>query len=99
MSQITLGYQPETLRLILVAGADFTSTLTNRDGDWSPTCVIELRLDDGTSWPATISGDTATWDIDKVAVDQVIAGVRKVALFYTDGAADLCWAKGSVTRA
>lgn len=99
MSSIVLGNAPESLRLILVSDADFVSTLTNSDGNWSGTASIELRFDDDTVWPAVIAANTATWNVDKAVVDAVPSTVRKVSLFYTDGAADLCWAKGTVARA
>ncbi|VXC09174.1 hypothetical protein [Aeromicrobium sp. 9AM] len=97
---ITLGNQPDSLQVVLTRDADFVSTLTNSDGDWSPTCTIELRIGDDTVWPATIVDNVASFDVDKVAVNDLLEdGATKVRLFYTDGAADLCWAKGSVRRA
>lgn len=99
MPHLTLGHHPETLLLVLVSDADFVTTLTNSDGDWSPTAQIELRIGDDIVWPATIADDVATFDVDKVAVNQAIASDNdRVRLFYVDGTADLCWAKGKVTR-
>lgn len=100
MSAITLGNEPEQLRVVLVRDGDFVSTLTNADGNWSPTAVIDLRIGDLVVWPATIVGDVAAFDVDKVAVNQVLDDqVSKVSLFYTDGTADLCWARGTVSPA
>lgn len=97
---ITLGNSPDTLKVILTAGADFASTLTNSDGDWSPTCSIELRFDTDTTWAADIAGPVASFHADKADVDTLAdSNARRVQLFYVDGTDDLCWAKGSVTRA
>lgn len=95
---IQFGNTPLAMNVNLVAGGDFNMTLTNSDGPWSATASIQLRMD-GTVWAATIVGAVATIAADKVAVDALIASKpREATLFYLDGAVDLCWFKGTVTR-
>lgn len=95
----TLGYTPEKFKLVLAAGADFFSALTRSDGQPWPV-GSELILDfagAAPSWTATLSGATATWDVDQADVDALIAArPRKVRLFYVDGEARLLWAVGAL---
>lgn len=100
-----LGAVPESLSVTLSSGADFNTTLTNADGDWSDTAVIELRFgrDADTplaTWQATITGPDAVFNEDKSDVETVIELKDRTArLWYIDGDLDLCWATGQrVTR-
>lgn len=102
---IQLGTIPENLRVHLAADADFVASMTSTTGTWPGTGVtLELIDPMGTvvaSWPATISGAVASWDVDAAEVAPVVAaGVRTARLHYTDSAgSDLLWARGSVTVA
>lgn len=93
----TLGYTPEKFKLALTAGSDFFSALTRSDGaSWPDGTQLVLEFDTGASWPAALSGATATWDIDQDVVDAVIAArPRKVRLWYVDGETRLLWAQGA----
>ena len=102
---VTLGLVPFDLNVELAADADFVSTITNNVGDWPGGIAIELRLSASSSgssptvWPATISGPTASWVVNKSAVATALAaGVSYARLHYIDGAGeDLLWAKGRVS--
>lgn len=100
--RITLGNETDQLEVVLTRDSDFVSTLTNKDGNWSPTCTIEIRIgsgDDQIVWPANIVDDIAAFDVDKAAVNILHDATVKLArLFYIDGTADLCWATGEVDR-
>ena len=94
---ITLGTKPDTLTLVLARGADFAATLRNTTGAWSPTAVIQLRIDPTTVWTATLSGADAVFAIDAALVDALVTTrSSKVKLFYTDGDSEVCWAIGTI---
>lgn len=98
---VSLGFQPLYCAVHLTNGADFYQPLQTPDGsDWPSGAVISLRFgtDPATTWTATISGSTATWNVDKV---QVLAlGYKSnvtAEVIYTDtSGADLTWFIGNV---
>jgi len=104
-----MGAVPERLTVNLVPGADFVIALDSKDQtgeplDWPDTATISLVFNDteGTIWPATVSGPTAAWNVDKAEVDALLSRYPsrssiRVRLVYVDGSVDLVWAKGSVT--
>ena len=95
---VDLGLRPDTLTVTLQAGAGFTSALTNTAGDWATGDTISLRFSTGQEWFAAITGPTASWDVAHADVDAVIAAnPRHVGLWYVNGAAVACWARGTVT--
>lgn len=93
----TLGYTPEKFRLVITAGSDFYAPLTRSDGvPWPAGCQLVLDFDNGTTWPATLQGANATWDVDQDDVDALIATrPRKVRLWYVEGETRLLWAQGA----
>lgn len=97
----TLGATPAKMVVKLSPDADFVATIKNTDGAWPSGVSIDILFDDGTVWPATISGDEARWDKDKAEVNTLIADTaaigRRVRLFYVDGAYDALWASGLVS--
>ena len=102
---INLGNEPEQLRVVLSADGDFLSTLISCDG-WPEGAVISLKFvapsgDVAASWPATIDGDRAYWDVPAADVAEVIeAKARVVRLHYVDGEGnDLLWARGQTVVA
>lgn len=102
---VTLGLVPFDLNVELAGDADFVSTITNNVGNWAGGTVIELRLSASSGgsapsvWPATVSGPTASWVVDKAVVATALAaGVSYARLHYIDAAGeDLLWGKGRVS--
>lgn len=99
---LQLGAEPERLVLVLVAGADLVTGLDSLDGDWPATATVRLVFNDpgATAWTATVSGPALDWNIDKTAVDALIAALPReatVRLTYDDGATNLVWAQGAVS--
>lgn len=99
---ISLGNAPEDLRVELSADGDFLSTLISCDGEWPEGVAITLKFatlsGDEVSWPATIDGDRAYWDVPAADVAEVVAAnTRLVRLHYADAEGnDLLWARGNV---
>lgn len=93
---INLGLQPETLRVILVTGADFLCTLRLSE-NWPGSTVLSLVFEDGAEWDATISTTDAVFSEDKADAD-LIAGQSVVKLRYVNGTTDQIWAIGTVVR-
>lgn len=94
---VDLGAEPIRLQLHLSRGGDFRTVLHSNSGDWPASAVITLGVGSST-WTATKAGADATFDVDVVAVDAVIAeNPRTVKLWYEDGAARLLWGLGGVT--
>lgn len=98
---INLGYVPQRLTVTLAEGGDFVSALV-ASVTWPPGTGIKLQLSGGTAamvtWPATVSGVRADWDVDNSVVQGVIDGKYSTAqLIYTesDGTV-LIWGEGSV---
>lgn len=98
---INLGLVPLPLTVTLAEGGDFVSALVASE-DWPVGIGIELRLTGGTegtvTWPATISGDRADWDVPAADVQEVIdADASAAQLLYSesDGTV-LLWGKGIV---
>jgi hypothetical protein len=94
-SGVSLGSVPSTLTVNLVTGADFYSVLTNDDG-WDAEDVITLKVGNLT-WTATISGDNATFSVDKAVADTVADGTD-ASLVITNDDFDQVWAVGKVVR-
>lgn len=101
---IVLGSVPDTLIVELAYGGDFIQTLQSTVA-WDDGVAIELRFsansDDPVgayTWPATISGVFATWDVVSTTVALVLnAGASYARLVYTDGSGDvMVWAIGRV---
>lgn len=94
----TLGQAPEKLTVVLVAGADFVSSLDRSDGE--PWPDVEISLDFGTAvWPATLDGASARWNVDQADVDALLATrPRSVRLWYVDGPTRLLWAQGAIKQ-
>lgn len=97
---LTLGAVPKALMVNLVTDADFVQQFT-RSGDTPWPNDAELWLEfvhadrTSTNWAATLSNQTAVWNVDRVEVNEVIAKrVRSVKLWYKQGDFDLVWASG-----
>lgn len=96
---LVLGARPEVLTVVLTRGADFIATLSNRNGPWDPAAVITLvfATDPETTWTATITDASATFNVDKALADTIPARTD-VELRYTLGDVDQVWARGRVAR-
>lgn len=98
------GYVPTPLTVHLTSDADFIQTLTAVDAFPDGTVITLLIGPVGaspgqaTAWTATVSGTTATFDVDKAQVLALGPGTQlRAELTYTDGAGvDLTWMLGSV---
>lgn len=99
---LVLGSTPEELRVTLVRGADFVSTLRRKDGsNWPAGSQVLLEFIKSTppnvEWSATISTSTVVWNVDQVEVDALIAvKARAVKLWYVEGGLRLLWAQGEI---
>lgn len=93
---ICMGVEPETLRVILATGADFTCTLRLNE-PWPAGTSLALVFDGGSSWPATIADTDAVFHVDKATADTMVKGTG-VKLVYTNGTTDQVWAIGGVVR-
>lgn len=98
----TLGQAPDTLRVTLVGGADFVSSLRRKDGTpWPANSSLKLAFSPTTGsvveWAATFANAVAIWDVDQVDVDALIAlKPRVVRLWYSEGDLRLLWAQGDI---
>lgn len=96
-----LGTQPEKLTIQLSPRSDFVAVIQRSDGqDWAAGTEVFLEFEtttDPISWPATISGTDASWNVDEADVDTLIATrPRKARLWYVEGEVRLLWAAGGV---
>lgn len=103
MPATPIGFKPYSLNVLLVtADADFNATIRTSDGTpFADGAEISLKFstDPATIWPATISEDTATWNVDKTDVAALVPGTSLAAhILYSDpSGADLVWFSGKVT--
>jgi hypothetical protein len=97
------------MALNLIAPVEAMTINLTRDTDWirvleadpagsiSATADVEIRWYAGASivgtWPATVTVDDASWNVDKAVVNALIAlNPTGAKLFYVDGSLDLLWA-------
>lgn len=97
-NQLTLGATPATLTLVLSRNADFVASLTRADATpFDDGSVISIVVDGGAPLVATITGPTASWEVDEVAIAAIIAATPKQArLYYELLDVKVLWASGSV---
>lgn len=101
---LTFGFIPEPGTMFLSQYSDFVSEIVSETGSWPDNASIEFRylpnnITTWTVWPATITGATASWDVDAATVAALLAsGVTQYRLFYTVGATELEWSKGPVVN-
>lgn len=93
---ITLGAAPQTMTLVLVEDSDFVAVLTTADPSWPVGVGIAIKVGAAT-WNATIVGNEARFEVDKAAVNTVIAGAPTTfVLTYVEGTTELTWGAGKV---
>lgn len=100
---VTLGSVAQGLAVNLTLHADFVCAMRRSDGqDWPESVVsLEFQVRDGepVTWNATLSGDTAQWNVDQDEVDALIEmRPRAVRLWYIQGELRLLWAQGEVEQ-
>lgn len=101
---LVAGLEPEAWVVPLITGSDYLYewTLLDEDGneqDWPPGThlYIDFTNDAGTSWEATVTGATATWNVDK-ATAASIDNLTEAKLRYVNGTTDLVYFIGSAVR-
>ncbi|MEQ7847712.1 LtfC-like domain-containing protein [Nocardioides kribbensis] len=104
MTTLKLGVDPGDMELILTDGADFRADIINEvggvDTNWPTGTSLTLSItgDAATyTWPATITGATASWSVDK-ADTALISARSKVRLIYVNGTTDRVLFSGVVSR-
>lgn len=94
---INLGTDPQALDVHLTTGADFEAVLT-RDEPWPVGTTVRLVFQGSyPAWVATVSGNNATFLVDKAVADTIPSGTR-ARLEVLTGTRDEVWAVGSVHR-
>lgn len=97
-----LGWRPQPgYNVNLGRDNDFVQTLTRTDGQpWPAGTVVRLLLGDTVTWPATVSGASLVWNVDKATVNTVLDTLTtrpKARIVYTDAAGlDLTLTTGMV---
>lgn len=102
MSVLDVGPIPEYIHLHLTRGSDLPGTITGTVAgvptNWPAGTSLALVFpDSGVSWPAAVSGATATWAVDKELAD-ARTNDETVQLVYTNGTTDLVIWNGKVAR-
>jgi hypothetical protein len=103
----TLGYAPISFGVLLPRHGSFVAKLTNEDGDWAPGTTIVLNFyadatdpDDAPthSWPATITGADADWNVPAADVaDVILEAPQEARLIHTIPPAEpLVWGIGEL---
>lgn len=99
---LSFGSKPRPGTLYLSRYGNFVTELISSTGSWPDYAALEFRFIPSnsfvwTSWPATIDGAIASWNVDKDDVATVLSlGSASYRLFYTEGIYDLEWSKGSI---
>jgi hypothetical protein len=81
---------------------DFVNEIISNTGAWPDTAELEYQFEavnssTVTTWPATITGALATWNVDKADVATLLAsGVTEYRLIYTENDYDLDWFRGQI---
>lgn len=99
---LEFGLVPEIGVVALTRYGDFVTEIKTEDGvPWPDEARWEFRfLPDGSDWviwPATISGDTASFAVDKADVASLLASKPDMyRLFYVESDFDLEYSNGHV---
>jgi len=98
-TSIALGWKPPRLIVNLNRDGDFIAELISDTGDFAVDTEIELRFNRvgaaSIVWPATITGDSARWEVDKVDVAIVLdADPISAKLHYGNATSDIVWYRG-----
>lgn len=100
MGKISLGSDPDSLEVDVALKGDFVTNLVRTDGvDWAAGTVFTLVIgeDPEFTWPTTLDGPRAGWNVDKATVNEMInSGQREAWLYYKVGDYELLHASGLV---
>lgn len=100
MTELDLTQSIATLKLNLTRNADWIRAIEAVTPGFLVGDRVEIRFDTGDIWAADVdaASSLATWDIDKIPVNTLIAlAPKKARLYYISGDTDLLWAVGKVT--
>jgi hypothetical protein len=102
MDHLSFGYVPAPGVMYLSQYSDFVTEIISNTGSWPGGAVIEFRflpsnMATFTTWPGTITGATASWDVSAADVAQILAGgADQYQLMYTANSIPLEWSKGQI---
>ncbi|WP_280193543.1 DUF7264 domain-containing protein [Nocardia farcinica] len=68
MKSYGLGWSPHRNHINLYTGADWILERTNPDGIFPPGTSIEIKWENGQTWPGSIDGDTVSWRVESATV-------------------------------
>ena len=101
---LSAGLEPESLTVHLTTGADFIYEweLVDEDGNdlnWPAGTTLSIKFDDdaGTTWNATITGNSAKWNVESAIADSV-DDLTTARIRYVNGTTDLTYFLGAVAR-
>lgn len=99
---VALGWRPQDFTVQLSGGGDFVATLVSQPA-WPVGTAMELHFSvtqvesSPIVWPATVTGDTASWDVVATEVDAVLSvNACFVRLYYISGGSTIVWMSGRV---
>jgi hypothetical protein len=95
MAQFALGTRPVGFAVILVKGSIFRCKLRNTKWAWPSGAQLKLVFNNGESWDATLTDDTASWTKD-VAQVEAASSATTVQLIYVTADGPTRWASGKV---
>lgn len=99
---LAFGFVPIPGTMFLNQYSDFVTEIISDAGSWPDGCSIEFRFQPSntttwTTWPATITGATASWDVLPADVATLVATQPNTyRLFYILGDSELEWSYGQV---
>lgn len=101
MATVTLGSVPQMLKVILTKNADFVASMKKADNTSWPSAQLFLQFEikDASPivWQASFSGAVASWNVDLVDVNALLAAKpRGVKLWYDEGDYEALWAQGEI---
>ena len=95
------GWRVRIGTIDLDSGQDYIDVFERRKGDWPEGTTIAIKWANGTSWPAVISGKTATWKVEAPAAALIPGDMAyQIKVTYPDGGqtADYVWFRGYSRR-
>jgi hypothetical protein len=103
---MTIGYEPQIERLVLVKGQDFLHDINPPAGETFPvgtSADLILSAAGGSgdviaTWPATVTPSAISWSVSSTVADTITAPATfRILVHYSDGS-DFCWFQGAVAR-
>lgn len=84
--------------------SDFVTEIISNSGTWPDGCSMQFQFQAPnslaiTTWAATVSGATASWDVAASDVAALLAtGVSVYRLFYLINSSEVEWSKGPIVN-